>query len=354
MKVSELLEARRTNWQELERFCARLQGQSNSGRFFRRRNRTRVGDLGPAEISRFAALYRAACADLAMSDAYQLPPNTVQYLHRLVGRAHNQLYRTRDLQWSTWGKMLLHDVPQRIFHDRCVQLMFFLFWMEFILSAICCYADMPFPGYAERLLGAEQIDQMEEMFADPIDGRDPEQSIFMAAFYIKHNTTIGFQCFVSGLLVVPGLFTTMFNAAHLGGAFGYMARPDVEQGAHFFEFVTAHGPFELTAIVLAAGAGLRLGWSLISTRGFTRTSSLRRTADESLPLMMASMLMFFMAAAIEGFISPSGAPYLVKAGIAVISSCMLMFYFVVLGYPRNGNMLVEAPTSSDDIFAEDA
>ena len=194
---------------------------------------------------------------------------------------------------------------------------------------------------------------MEVMFSEPIDGRNPDASIAMAAFYINHNTSIGLQCFVSGLLVVPGLFTTMFNAAHLGGAFGYMARPDVEQGENFFEFVTAHGPFELTAIVLAAGAGLRLGWSLICTRGFTRDSSLRQTAKQALPLMGASMLMFFGAALIEGFVSPSGAHYFVKATIAVLSSCILMFYFVVLGFPQGSNVLVELPTNSDAIFAED-
>jgi len=352
MKVSELLESRRRNWQELERFCARLHGRSEIGRLFGR-GRTRSGGLTPSEVSRFAALYRSACADLAMADAYQLPPNTVQYLHRLVGRAHNQLYRSREFRWDRWGKMLLHDVPQQIFHDRCVQLMFVLFWSAFILSAIFCYSKSMFPGFAEELLASEQIDQMEAMFSEPIEGRDPNANISMAAFYINHNTSIGLQCFVSGLLVVPGLFTTLFNAAHLGGSFGYMARPDVEQGENFFEFVTAHGPFELTAIVLAAGAGLRLGWSLISTQGFTRDSSLRQTANKALPIMGASMLMFFMAALIEGFISPSAAPYWIKASIAVLSSLMLMFYFVVLGFPQGGNMLVEAPRTADDIFAED-
>jgi uncharacterized membrane protein SpoIIM required for sporulation len=230
--------------------------------------------------------------------------------------------------------------------------MFILFWATFILSAVFCYSKSLHPGFAEELLASEQIDQMEMMFSEPIDGRDPNASMMMAGYYINHNTSIGLQCFVSGLLVVPGLFTTMFNAAHLGGSFGYMARPDVEQGVNFFEFVTAHGPFELTAIVLAAGAGLRLGWSLISTRGFTRDSSLRQTAKQALPLMGASILMFLMAAFIEGFISPSGAPYWLKASIAVLSSGMLMFYFVVLGFPQGGNMLVDVPENSDDIFRE--
>ena len=46
--------------------------------------------------------------------------------------------------------------------------------------------------------------------------------------------------------------------------------------------------------------------------------------------------MFFFAALIEGFVSPSGAPYWFKATIAVATSGMLAFYFVVLGFPREG------------------
>ena len=50
--------------------------------------------------------------------------------------------------------------------------------------------------------------------------------------------------------------------------------------------------------------------------------------------MGAAMLLFFMAALIEAFLSPSAAPYVVKATVALICSGLLMFYFVVLGYPR--------------------
>ncbi len=71
---------------------------------------------------------------LALADAYQLPPNTVQYLHRLVGRAHNQLYRGRRFDFSRWGKVLVEDVPQQIFRDPCVHLAFALFWGMFLLS----------------------------------------------------------------------------------------------------------------------------------------------------------------------------------------------------------------------------
>ncbi len=41
-----------------------------------------------------------------------------------------------------------------------------------------------------------------------------------------------------------------------------------------------------------------------------------------------------LAAVIEAFLSPSAAPYPIKVAVAILSAGMLMFYFVILGYPR--------------------
>ena len=50
--------------------------------------------------------------------------------------------------------------------------------------------------------------------------------------------------------------------------------------------------------------------------------------------MGAAMILFFLAALIEGFLSPSVAPYWIKQAVAVISSGLLAFYFIFLGIPR--------------------
>lgn len=321
MKVAELLERRRKNWQELEALCSVMSRSSKKHK-------------DAATISKFAALYRAACADLALADAYQLPPNTIQYLHLLVGRAHNQLYRSRRFNVRSWGKVLLEDVPRRIFSDRCVQVCFVLFWGVFIISAVLAQNKTIWPDYAEQIMGAEFIEQLETSFANEINGRSADTDMMMASFYILHNTGIGLQCFCGGVLVLPGIYITIFNSALLGAAFGYMAREDVPSGEHFFHFVTAHGPFELTAIVLSAGAGLRIGFAWVNTGGLTRRASLVKVAHDSMPIMGAAIVLFLGAAFIEGFISPSGLPYPLKAMIAIGSSALLMIYFVVLGMPR--------------------
>lgn len=321
MRVTQISIDRQKAWNELEDLCAHLENR-------------RAKKIGAEGIERFGELYRAACADLALADAYRLPPNTVTYLHQLVARAHNQLYRSRPFQISHWSKILLEDVPRQIFSDSCVRVSFFLFWAVFIGAAALSTDQETWPGFAETLVSERQIDQMEDSFADPFSSRNASMNPVMTGFYIRHNMSIGLQCFLGGLLVIPGLLITLFNAAHLGAVFGYMARPDVEAGANFFEFVAAHGPFELTAIVLSAAAGLRLGISWINTHGVARVDALKKAAQEVMPLMGAALAMFFFAALIEGFLSPSQLPFAIKATVALVTSGMLTTYFVVLGFPR--------------------
>src|SRR5262249_34335011 len=230
-------------------------------------------------------------------------------------------YRSRRFELAKWAQILLFEVPKTIFHDRCVQVMFCLFWGLFILSAYLAYSKAAWPDFAEQVLTADGIQSLEKMYEDEIgDRRGGEANMLMTGFYAQHNTGIGLQCFAWGLLVVPGMLVTMFNAISLGAAFGHMGQlwaSDAPAGRHFFEFVTAHGLFELTAIVLSAGAGLRLGLSWMMPKGLTRYSALRKTARETMPVMGAAMVLFFMAALIEGFFSPSAAPPELKVLFAV-------------------------------------
>ena len=101
----------------------------------------------------------------------------------------------------------------------------------------------------------------------------------------------------------------------------------------FLEFVTAHGSFELTAIAISAGAGLRIGMGWLCTEGLTRFASLRKQAREAVPIMGVGAMLFLLAALTEGLLSPTAVSYLFKAVWAIFSSALLMFYFIVLGYP---------------------
>lgn len=318
--LAETIAKRRADWDRLDQILGQMAGGVNK----------RSG----AMVVELSELYRRACADLAMAEQYQLSPSMIDYLHALVGRAHNTLYASRHFRYHEWFDMAFRYAPREIYRDTCIQVVGVLFFGLFCLSAYLAYNEDTYPMFAEKVIGPDSIKQMEESFAEPL-GRDLGLNMQMAAFYIRNNTGIGFQCFALGPLILPGLFATIFNAVYLGASFGYMARAGVDGGDHFLEFVSAHGAFELTAIALAAGIGLRIGirgW--LFTDGLSRIASLQREGKRSIPIVAVAGMLFFLAALTEGFISPSSLPYGFKALWLIGSSTLLMFYFVVLGYPE--------------------
>ena len=322
--LADTLAKRRADWQRLELMLAQI-------------SRGNLKGMRGESISELNSLYRSACADLAMAEQYRLSPDTINYLHNLVGKAHNSIYRSRRFQLSEWWEIAFHKAPQQIFRDPCVHICTILFFGVFNLSAYVAFRDDLFPDFAETAVGSEQLQTVEGMYGDMDFERGLDDNAMMVAFYINNNTGIGLKCFALGPLIIPGLFITGYNACTLGVIFGYMARGTTDGGDNFLEFVTAHGAFELTAIALAAAAGLRIGSGWLFTRGLTRLESVQQRGREAMPVISASVVLFFLAAFTEGLISPSGIPYVLKALWGIFSSCLLMFYFVVLGYPTESS-----------------
>ena len=161
MNVAKLLEKRRVQWSELERLCDAMEMRGRTEKSGLKHHR------GAEGIARFSTLYRAACADLALADAYQLPPGTVTYLHRLVARSHNQLYRANKFEPQSWSTILFEVAPQQIFADPCARIATIIFFGLFSLSMFLGMNEDMFPGFADRMVGSEMLSQLEDSYSQP-------------------------------------------------------------------------------------------------------------------------------------------------------------------------------------------
>ncbi len=247
MRVAERLAQRETAWRELDLLLSQLANRRK---------------LSAAEVLRLGELYRSACTDLMLADDHDLPRETVAHLQALVARAHNLVYRATGFQFRDLGRALFYSAPRRLRHDPALRLATVVFWGVFLFSALLAAGRSEF---APRILGEPSLESFDHMYAEPVnaprqDGHERNDTA-MAGFYIQHNTSIGLQCFAWGILFGLGSLYQLFsNGLIFGTLFGYMAtRP---HGANFFEFVTAHSAFELTAIIVASAAGMRLGLGL--------------------------------------------------------------------------------------------
>src|SRR5690606_22898082 len=96
-----------------------------------------------------------------------------------------------------------------------------------------------------------------------------EPGTTFAARVFTNNAAVGALAFGSGILfAVPTLGVLAFNGLNVGIAAGlFHAAGD---GARFWGLILPHGLLELTAIFIAGGAGLRLGWAAIAPGERTR------------------------------------------------------------------------------------
>lgn len=318
-RAAALLVRRRPRWQRLE---AALDG----GTVARAAPGEAPDDPAPA---RLAGLYRGACADLALADAYHLPEPTVAFLQRLVARAHLRFYRDASRVRARLLRLLLVEVPGRLYGDACLRVAFVAFFGTFALCALWGLWD---PDTATRLLGHDVVDDLREMYAKAPRDREVGQGSFMAGFYIRNNVGIALACFASGIFLgVGSLVWLAANGCFLGLAFGYMATVDVSTRNNFFEFVSAHGPFELTGIALAGAAGLRLGLGLVDSGALARGAALVAAARRAVPILGAAALLVALAAPIEAFISPADLPLAAKRGVMAGCLVLLLLWLALAG-----------------------
>jgi len=313
-------------WQELDTLLQR---------FFAVRRR---GAPAARQGERLATLYRRVCEQLALARARSYPAYMLDRLEQLTGDAHQAIYQRPEFGAAAVKRLIAVDFPATVrAHAAYLLVAAALLSLPTVIVGLLVYYR---PDLILSVVDARTAASFEEMYSPAAESigrlRTANTDWMMFGYYIMHNISISFQCFAGGLLAgVGSIFFLIYNGAIIGAVGGYLTARGL--GTTFYPFVVTHSAFELTAIVIAGAAGLRLGHALLMPGRRTRLDSLVWAARRCTVLLYGSTAMLFIAAGIEAFWSSAHwLPPGVKYAVATVCWFAVLGYLVLQGRPRAG------------------
>lgn len=260
--------------------------------------------LADAEIP---ARYRRLCQHLALARRRGYSPQLADRLQALVQRGHAVLYRTPPVRARRALEFLAVGFPRLVRAHWPVMLVAAVL---FSLPAIALFVAVLWrPDLAAAVFDPVQLAGIEAMYdparAEHRIGRDGGSDVAMFGFYIWNNVSIAFRTFASGLVCGLGsMVVLVFNGAFFGVVAAHLEV--VGHDGPFWRFVVAHAAPELTAIVIAGGAGMQLGLALVAPGRLSRGAALMQAGRRGALLAAGVLAMLVAAAFIEAFWSSIG------------------------------------------------
>ncbi|NKQ28567.1 stage II sporulation protein M [Streptomyces galbus] len=282
---------------------------------------------GP-EVDELVTLYQRTATHLSLIQSSAPDPQLTGRLSQLVARARSAVTGARRASWRDVTRFLTHGFPAAVYRSRH-------WWVP---TALLSTALAVLLGW---WIGTHP--EVQATIATPSDLREltrpggeyetyysSHPAAAFAAQVWTNNAQAAAMCLVLGVFLgLPVLWILFQNMLNLGIGFGLMSsagRLDT-----FLGLVLPHGLLELTAVFVAAGTGLRLGWTVIDPGPRTRRTALAEEGRAAVGMAIGLALVLFVSGAIEGFVTPSGLPTWTRIAIGVTAELAFLTYVYVLG-----------------------
>jgi uncharacterized membrane protein SpoIIM required for sporulation len=280
------------------------------------RARGRPERLGADGVLELGALYRGAAADLALARRLFPGDPLTTRLEALVVRARAVVYADVGVRRAPWAFVKTGYWRLVADHRAVLLLAAVLMFGGALFAFVWGWAD---PDAAAGLVPGDFING-----ADPPRGSrglTASQSAAFSSQIFTNNIQVTFLSFAAGLLfAVGGAFLLVYNGLILGAVLGVaMANGNAGQ---VLRLIAAHGVLELSCIIVAAAAGLRLGWALVAPGSLRRRDALAAQARPAMAVVLGTAPWLVIAGLVEGYVSPAGwggaGPYAVGLGLGLL------------------------------------
>ncbi|MGA4953968.1 stage II sporulation protein M [Streptomyces lydicamycinicus] len=284
--------------------------------------------LTGAEADELVALYQRTTTHLSLLLSSAPDPALTSRLTSLVARARSTVTGARKASWRDTARFFTTAFPAAVYRLRH-------WWiptaiLSMVVAALMGWWIAAHPEVQAAIGAPEDLRDMTRPGGQYETYYSSHPAASFAAQVWTNNAQAVALCLVLGAFAgIPVLWILFQNMLNLGVGIGLMSsagRLDT-----FLGLILPHGLLELTAVFVAAGIGLRLGWTLIDPGPRTRRTALAEEGRSALGVAIGLAAVLFISGALEGFVTPSGLPTWGRIGIGIAAELAFLLYVYVLG-----------------------
>lgn len=250
---------------------------------------------GP-EADELVSLYQRATTHLSLISSAAPDPQLTGRLTRLVARARSKVTAPRRARARDLTGFLAHDFPAALYRTRT-------WWAptavaSLLVAALIGWWVATHPEVRSAIAAPAELRELTRPGGDYEAYYSSHPATSFAAQVWTNNAQAAALCLVLGaFLCLPVVAVLLLNMVNIGVGIGLMAsagRLDT-----FLGLLVPHGLLELTAVFVAAGTGLRLGWTVIDPGPRRRRDALAQEGRAALGMALGLALVLLVSGVIE-------------------------------------------------------
>jgi len=281
--------------------------------------------LSGAEADELVMLYQRTATHLSLVRTRSPDPALVARLSSLVARGRSAVAGGSAPGWAAVRRFAAVTFPVTVYRAWpwwCAVATAFSAVSFALIGWVAAH-----PELWNRVAARDDIKQLVNNDFAAYYSEHPARSF---AFQVwTNNALVAGMTLVLGVTLVGTLLVLLQNAANVGLTGGLMVgsgRADV-----FFGLISPHGILELTAVFVAAGAGLRLGWAWVDPGPLPRAQALAAAGREAITVAIGLVGVLLVSGVIEAFVTPSPLPTWARVGIGALAEAAFLGYVVRFG-----------------------
>nr|WP_269330117.1 stage II sporulation protein M [Kineosporia babensis] len=283
--------------------------------------------LSGAEVDEMVLLYQRAATHLSVVRSFSPDAGLVARLSGTVARARTAISGGNEPLLREFARMAAVSFPAAVYRSR---------WWALgatagtVLVSFVVAVWVAANPEVQAAFGTEQ--QIQQLVNNDFENYYSENAASGFAVQVwTNNAWVAALCFVLGITGIGVVWVLAQNALNLGLTAGLMAAND--RLGLFFGLITPHGLLELTAVFVAAGAGLKVFWAWVDPGARTRARAVGEEGRAMVTIAIGLVVVLLVSGVVEAFVTPSPLPTWARIAIGFVVWAVFVGYIWRFGKP---------------------